>query len=165
MSNCTQGQRVRSVSGLVTPDRRAGEVDTEAGQPGAQKQNPLPKAKQPQPNHPGWEKLPEHLERLEEIIPCGPEDCRCSQCGAERPVTGYEAREELAYEPAQFWVRVIKREKRGSHCLPEQGVVTAGGPGADYAQEQTVQRVYHRGAGAKVSPSFAGVTAVRRAGR
>ena len=41
---------------------------------------------------------------------------------------GYETREELACTPAQFWVRVVKREKRGSHCLEEQGVVTAPAP-------------------------------------
>jgi transposase len=106
----------------------AGEVDQEAGQPEAKKQNPLPRAKQPRPNHPGREKLPEHLERREEIIPCCPEDCRCSKCGAERPVIGYETREELACEPAKFWVRVIKREKRGSHCQEEEGVATAAAP-------------------------------------
>ena len=53
---------------------------------------------------------------------------QCAKCGAERPVIGYETREELACEPAQFWVRVIKREKRGSHCEAEQGVVTASAP-------------------------------------
>jgi transposase len=106
----------------------AGEVDQEAGQPEAKKQNPLPRAKQPRPNHPGREKLAEHLERREEIIPCCPEDCRCSKCGAERPVIGYETREELACEPAKFWVRVIKREKRGSHCQEEEGVATAAAP-------------------------------------
>lgn len=103
----------------------AGEVAQEADRPDAQKQAPLPKARRPRSNHPGREMLPEHLERREQIIPCCPEDCQCSECGAERPVIGYETREELAFEPAKFWVRVIKREKRGSHCLEEQGVVTA----------------------------------------
>jgi transposase len=106
----------------------AGEVETEAERPQTQKDNPLPKAKKPRPNHPGREPLAGHLERREEVIGCGPQDCRCSQCGAERPVIGYETREELACEPAKFWVRVIKREKRGSHCLEEQGVVTAAAP-------------------------------------
>jgi len=45
----------------------AAEVETEAERPEAQKQNPLPRARQPRPNHPGREKLPEHLERREEI--------------------------------------------------------------------------------------------------
>ncbi len=106
----------------------AGEVEQESQRPPAQKQNPLPRAKQPRPNHPGREPLPPHLERREEIIPCCPQDCRCPKCGAERPVIGYETREELACEPAKFWVRVIKREKRGSHCEDEQGVATAPAP-------------------------------------
>lgn len=106
----------------------AGEVEKEAELPDPEKQNPLPKAKKPRPNHPGREKLPEHLERREELIACCPEDCMCQKCGAERPVIGYETREELACEPAKFWVRVIKREKRGSHCLEEQGVATAPAP-------------------------------------
>ncbi len=71
----------------------AAEVQREAGLPEAQKQ--LPHAKKPRPNHPGREALPAHLERREEIIACHPEDCRCPQCGGERPVIGYEVREEL----------------------------------------------------------------------
>ncbi len=106
----------------------AGEVEQEADRPEPQKQNPLPRAQQPRPNHPGRERLPESLERREEIIPCCPEDCRCPRCGGERPIIGYETREELACEPAKFWVRVIKREKRGSHCQEEQGVATAPAP-------------------------------------
>jgi transposase len=103
----------------------AGEVAAEAGLPEAQKESPVPKARQPRPNHPGRQTLPEHLERREEIIPCHPKDCVCDKCGQERPVIGYETREELACEPAKFFVKVIKREKRGSHCLDEQGVATA----------------------------------------
>lgn len=106
----------------------AGEVNQEAEQPEAKKQVPLPRAKQPRPNHPGRERLPESLERREQVIPCCPEDCQCAKCGQDRPVIGYETREELVCEPAQFWVRVIKREKRGSHCEEEQGVATAAPP-------------------------------------
>jgi transposase len=106
----------------------AGEVEQEAQRPEAQKAVSLPQTSKPRPNHPGRDKLPEHLERREEILPCCPEDCQCPKCGAERPVIGYETREELACEPAKFWVRVIKREKRGSHCEEEQGVATAPAP-------------------------------------
>ena len=105
-----------------------GEVDQEAEQPQEQKQNPLPRTPQPRRAHPGREPLPASLERREELIPCCPEDCRCPKCGGERPVIGYETREELAMTPAQFWVRVIQREKRGSHCQEEQGVATAAAP-------------------------------------
>jgi transposase len=104
----------------------AGEVEQEAERSAAQK--PVPQSSQPRQHHPGREKLPEHLQRREEILPCGPEDCHCAKCGAQRPVIGYETREELACEPAKFWVRVIKREKRGSHCEAEQGVATAPAP-------------------------------------
>jgi transposase len=113
---------------LDEPSVTVNEVAQEAELPQAKKQDPLPRAKQPRPNHPGRERLPEHLERREEIIPCCPQDCTCPKCGAQRPVIGYETREELACEPAKFWVRVIKREKRGSHCQEEQGVATAPAP-------------------------------------
>ena len=101
----------------------AAEVDREAQLPAAQKA--APKAKIPRPHHPGREPLPAHLERREVILPCRPEDCQCARCGAQRPVIGYETREELACEPAKFFVRVVKREKRGAHCLEEQGVASA----------------------------------------
>ena len=113
---------------LGEPSVTAGEVAREAELPQAQKNNPLPRAKQPRPNHPGRQPLPQHLERREVIVPCCPQDCTCPKCGAQRPVIGYETREELACEPAKFWVRVIKREKRGSHCEEEQGVATAPTP-------------------------------------
>jgi transposase len=104
----------------------APEVEREADLP--QKEKVLPRAKAPRKNHPGRAELPAHLERREEIIPCCPEDCHCAKCGLERPVIGYEVREELDCEPAKYFVRVIKREKRGSHCLEEQGVAVAPAP-------------------------------------
>jgi transposase len=119
----------------LSPDQRqllqaeisltAGEVEQEAQRPAAEKAAPRPKVKIPRSNHPGREKLPAHLERREVVLPCHPEDCQCQVCGAQRPIIGYDTREELVCEPAKFYVKVIKREKRGSHCLPEQGVATA----------------------------------------
>jgi transposase len=106
----------------------AGEVEQEADRPQAHKPVRPPLARASRSHHPGREPLPEHLERREEILPCCPQDCHCAKCGAERPIIGYETREELVCEPAEFWIRVIKREKRGSHCLGEQGVVTAPAP-------------------------------------
>jgi len=106
----------------------AGEVEQEADRPETQKPVGPPRNGKPRGRHPGREPLPEHLARREEILPCCPQDCTCPRCGAQRPVIGYETREELACEPAQFWVRVIKREKRGSHCEEEQGVATAPAP-------------------------------------
>ncbi|MCW5559068.1 MAG: transposase, partial [Verrucomicrobiae bacterium] len=88
----------------------------------------VPKAKAPRGRHPGRTALPAHLERREEIIPCHPQECTCPVCGQARPLIGYEIREELDCRPAEFFVRVIKREKRGSHCLEDQGVVVAPAP-------------------------------------
>jgi transposase len=104
------------------------EIEKEADLPPAQKENPLPGDRKPRARHPGREKLPEPLERREVIIPCHPKDCLCHQCGAERPVIGYERSEELVCDPATFWVRVNLREKRGSHCQEEEGVATAPAP-------------------------------------
>jgi transposase len=104
------------------------EIEKEAELPPAQKENPRPGDRQPRAHHPGREKLPEQLERREVVIPCPPQDCLCGQCGAERPVIGYEKSEELVCDPATFWVRVNLREKRGSHCVAEQGVATAPTP-------------------------------------
>jgi len=105
------------------------EVEQEAALP-EEKKTPLtvPKAKVPRRRHPGRTALPAHLERREEIIPCHPQECACPVCGQARPLIGYEIREELDCRPAEFFVRVIKREKRGSHCLEEQGVVVAPAP-------------------------------------
>jgi transposase len=78
--------------------------------------------------HPGREELPAHLPRVEEIIACKEEDCRCRQCGAERKVIGYESCEELDVKPAEYYVRVIKREKRACAACEELGVSTAATP-------------------------------------
>ena len=106
----------------------AGEVEKEAALPETARANPQPRVRGARADHPGREKFSAHLERREQIMACHPDDCRCAKCGAERPVLGYETREELVCEPATFYVRVVKREKRGSHCLPEQGVATASAP-------------------------------------
>jgi len=45
----------------------------------------LPLRKAPQPvKHPGRQKLPAHLPRVEKIIACTPEQCICSQCGKDK---------------------------------------------------------------------------------
>jgi transposase len=84
------------------------EVERVAALPEPEKSAPaLPKAKAPRAHHPGRAALPAHLERREKIIPCHPKDCACPNCGAPRPVIGYEIREELGCEPARFFVVVI----------------------------------------------------------
>lgn len=45
--------------------------------------------------HPGRQTLPAHLERVETILACTPEQCLCAGCGKETTVIGYEASEVL----------------------------------------------------------------------
>ena len=78
--------------------------------------------------HPGRQELPAHLPRREKILPCSPEQCTCQACGRETSVIGYEQSEQLDVEPAQYFVRVTKREKRACRFCPERGVTAAALP-------------------------------------
>lgn len=106
------------------PSVTAADVETEAQRFASEATVPKPKRDKNQ-NHPGRVELPAHLERREVIVQCQGKDAQCEHCGQERPIIGYEITEELDIEPVKAFVRVVKREKRGSHCLPEQGVATA----------------------------------------
>ncbi len=75
--------------------------------------------------HPGRQTLPADLPRVEKIVACTPEQCRCGSCGAETKVIGYEVSEVLDVKPAEYFVHVIKREKRACSTCEEQGVATA----------------------------------------
>jgi transposase len=46
-------------------------------------------------NHPGRNELPAHLERVDKIIACAPEQCMCGKCGGDTKVIGYEVSEVL----------------------------------------------------------------------
>src|SRR6266567_3109543 len=108
------------------------EIETEAASgplPGAAQEKAgeeTPRRRNKQ--HPGRNELPAHLERIEEIIACVAEPCRCGKCGAETRVIGYEETEVLGMKPAVYFVRVIKREKRACATCVSQGVVTAPAP-------------------------------------
>jgi transposase len=78
--------------------------------------------------HPGRQKLPSHLARVEQVVPCTGGQCQCTQCGAQTQVIGYEETEVLDVRPAEYFVTVIKREKRACAECPEQGVSTAAAP-------------------------------------
>jgi transposase len=67
--------------------------------------------------HPGRSPLPAHLERREVIIPC--------EEGAEGELIGYEEKEELVIKQAEFYVNVIKREKRKITSGPRSTLLTA----------------------------------------
>lgn len=64
----------------------------------------------PRKPHPGRQQLPDNLRRVEEVIPCREQHCK--RCGAETRLLGYDESEQLDVEPARYFVRVIKREKR-----------------------------------------------------
>jgi len=101
----------------VTLDEVAAEAERE----------PLPAAapKRERKPHPGRQTLPAHLPRREETIPCAPEACTCPSCGQATTVIGYDESEQLDVEPVQYFVRVIKREKRACRHCPERSVVAA----------------------------------------
>ena len=103
------------------------EIETEAAA------GPLPEpepektgAQQPRrktQQHPGRKQLPAHLKRIEEIVACAAESAaadRCGRCGAETRVIGYEETEVLGIQPAVYFVRAIKREKRACASLRRQ---------------------------------------------
>jgi len=78
--------------------------------------------------HPGRNELPAHLERIEEIVACAASQCTCGKCGRETQVIGYEQTEVLGINPAVYFVRAIKREKRACAACVAQGVMTAPAP-------------------------------------
>lgn len=80
------------------------EVEAEA------RREPLPqKITRERRPHPGRRPLAEHLPRVEQVIGCEP---NCPRCGAETSLIGYDESEVLDVEPARYFVRVTKREKR-----------------------------------------------------
>lgn len=72
--------------------------------------------------HPGRQRLPRNLPRVEEVIPCAERNCK--HCGAETAVIGYDESERLDVEPARYFVRVTRREKRACRC-PQSTVLMA----------------------------------------
>lgn len=92
------------------PSTTRDEVEAEA----QRERLPSTPPREPRP-HPGRKPLPEALPRVEQVIPCA--TCTCAQCGQETAVIGYDESEQLDVEPARYFVRVTKREKRACrHC-------------------------------------------------
>src|SRR5438477_154242 len=98
------------------PGTTLDEVEAEA------QRSPLPAVppRQRRP-HPGRQRLPENLPRVEEVVKCAEQTCR--QCGAETAVIGYDESEQVDVQPARYFVRVTKREKRACRCC-QGGTVT-----------------------------------------
>jgi transposase len=102
------------------PGVQAPEVAQEAALPAERKEAG---AKPPQRrSHPGRAELPASLPRVIVDVPCAPEQCRCGHCGQPTEVIGYDEREELDVKPAEYFVRVVRREKRACKAHPEAGV-------------------------------------------
>ena len=96
-------------------------AEVEAESERAQLKLPLKTARK----HPGRQELPADLPRIEQLLACTAEQCVCGNCGKETTVIGYETAEQLDVEPAQYFVRVTKREKRACKACEEQGVQSA----------------------------------------
>jgi transposase len=75
--------------------------------------------------HPGRQRLPPNLPRVERVLPCTADQHVCKRCGKETIVIGYEESSQLDVEPAKYFVLVTKREKRACRSCEELGVVSA----------------------------------------
>ena len=103
----------------LEPGVSSAEVEAESQR--QQLELPLKQARK----HPGRQQLPAELPRVEQIIACTAEQCVCGKCGKETTVIGYETAEQLDVEPAKYFVRLTKREKRVCKGCEEQGVQSA----------------------------------------
>ena len=84
-----------------------------------------PKRKREAKPHPGRQTLPASLPRVEEIVEVPAAQCFCDTCQEEMAVIGYEESEQLDVKPAEYFVRVTKREKRACSTCAKGGVKTA----------------------------------------
>ena len=72
--------------------------------------------------------LPKHLPRERIEIDVAPEDQHCPCCGGQRHRIHAQSTEELAFQPAKFWVREYVRFSYACPRCEEGGVVTAPAP-------------------------------------
>jgi len=84
-----------------------------------------PKRKSDAKPHPGRQTLPANLPRVEDVVAVPAAQCLCGACGKDMPVIGYEESEQLDVKPAEYFVRVLKREKRACSACGKGGVKTA----------------------------------------
>lgn len=104
------------------------EIDAEAlrGPDGIVAEKPAAAIKSP-PSH-GRSPLPAHLPRTIVEVRFPAKDCICPKCSGVRKLIGYEESEQLHVVPAQYSVRVLRREKRACRNCSELGVQTAPAP-------------------------------------
>lgn len=93
-----------------------------ASEPSIQDTEP---ASEPKRKRGGRQSLPAHLARVDKIITCPAEQCTCSKCGEATAVIGYEESEVLDVKPAEYFVTVVKREKRACKSCEQHGVSVA----------------------------------------
>ena len=91
--------------------------------------------------HPGRQELPAHLPRKEEVIACPAEACQCRHCGEATVVIGHDESEVLDVDPAHYFVRVTKREKRACRQCAQRSVVAAPLPERIIAKSLVSNRV------------------------
>lgn len=108
----------------MEPSVSAEEVAAEADRPPVEPVKP----KREKKKHPGRRKLPENLPRVVTEIGCSAEQCQCRACGKEMPVIGHDESEVLDVEPAKYFVRVTRREKRACKCAKGKVVSPALAP-------------------------------------
>ena len=106
----------------LEPGVQQAEVDKEAALPEVEKNPSRPKVSRK--DHPGRNPLPAHLPRVESTIKVEGDARLCDCCGKEKEVIGYEVTEILDVKPAEYFVRVIRREKLACKAHPEASVTT-----------------------------------------
>lgn len=109
----------------LEPGVQVAEVEGEAARPAAEKEitRDTPAAPRRKPRaayskaHPGRAPLPAHLPRKEVILIC--------EEAPHGTLIGYEIKEELVIKPAEFYVQVLKREKRLIEIRGQRTILTA----------------------------------------
>ena len=102
----------------VEPSATAEEVAAEA-QRGPLDESTATKPKRERKRHPGRKPLPANLPRVEQVIVCA--DQCCKACGEQTAIIGYDESQVLDREPAHWFVRVTKREKRACAACSKKG--------------------------------------------
>ena len=108
----------------LEPSITADEVNAEAARPVFAATQPEQETKT-RKAHPGRQTLSESLPRTVVTAECPAEDRVCGCCGKETSVIGYDESEELDKEPAKYFVRVTRREKRACRSCDQATVKTA----------------------------------------
>lgn len=110
------------------PGVSTAEVAREAARPPLKRHRNQAAERAPRP---GRQELPAELERQERVLPA---PTACAGCGGETMVIGEDRSERLEMKPPEYFVAVIRREKRICAECPEHGVATAPPPPAIVAK-------------------------------